>query len=94
MKFIMRWAGFSIRKMYPNLETYMNLKSLLPGLTIAFMAVSGVLATDVVIVEPEPVENAGKCDAYGPGFSYNPGTKTCIKIGGSVRIDYGTTRPK
>jgi hypothetical protein len=72
----------------------MNLKSLVLGSIIAFVLTSGVQAADGVIVEPEPVEDASKCDAYGPGFSYIPGTKTCVKISGSVRVDYRRSRRK
>ncbi|HEY8614110.1 MAG TPA: porin, partial [Roseomonas sp.] len=28
------------------------------------------------------------CDAYGAGFFYIPGTDTCLKVGGYVRVDY------
>jgi len=31
------------------------------------------------------------CDAYGAGFFYIPGTDTCLKIGGKVRVDYAYT---
>jgi hypothetical protein len=34
---------------------------------------------------PENKE-AKSCPAYGPGFVQLPGTNTCVKIGGSVRV--------
>jgi hypothetical protein len=36
-----------------------------------------------------PVEYVRVCDVYGAGFFYIPGTDTCLKIGGSVRVDLG-----
>ncbi|WP_235919328.1 porin [Aureimonas psammosilenae] len=38
------------------------------------------------MVEPEPVEYVRVCDVYGTGFFYIPGTETCLKIGGYVRM--------
>jgi hypothetical protein len=36
-----------------------------------------------------PVEYVRVCDVYGAGYFYIPGTDTCLKIGGSVRVDLG-----
>ncbi|MEC9343770.1 MAG: porin, partial [Pseudomonadota bacterium] len=66
----------------------MKLKSLLLGSAAVFVAVSGARAADAIIVEPEPVEYVRVCDAYGAGWWYIPGTETCMKIDGDVRIDY------
>ena len=66
----------------------MKLKSLLFGSAAAVVAVTGARAADVVIVEPEPVEYVRVCDTYGAGFFYIPGTETCLKLGGLVRVDY------
>ncbi|KQT54216.1 hypothetical protein ASG43_00870 [Aureimonas sp. Leaf454] len=38
------------------------------------------------MVEPEPMEYVRVCDVYGTGFYYIPGTETCLKIGGYVRM--------
>src|SRR4051812_26392640 len=66
----------------------MNIKSLLLGSAAALVAVSGAKAADAVVVaEPEPVEYVRVCDVYGTGFFYLPGTETCLKIGGYVRVD-------
>ncbi|MEP7456865.1 porin [Phyllobacterium sp. SB3] len=66
----------------------MNIKSLLLGSAAALVAVSGARAADAVVVaEPEPVEYVRVCDAYGAGFFYIPGTETCLKISGYVRVD-------
>ncbi len=69
----------------------MKLKSLLLGSAAVFVAVSGARAADAIIVEPEPVEYVRVCDAYGAGWWYIPGTETCIKFSGDVRIQYGAT---
>ena len=66
----------------------MNIKSLLLGSAAALVAVTGARAADAVVVaEPEPVEYVRVCDVYGSGFFYLPGTETCLKIGGYVRVD-------
>jgi hypothetical protein len=66
----------------------MNVKSLLLGSAAALVAVSGARAADAVVVaEPEPMEYVRVCDVYGSGFYYIPGTETCLKVSGYVRID-------
>src|SRR3954471_18255831 len=65
----------------------MNIKSMLLGSAAVLVAVSGARAADaVVMVEPEPVEYVRVCDVYGAGYFYIPGTETCLKIGGYVRM--------
>jgi hypothetical protein len=66
----------------------MKIKSLLLGSAAALVAVSGAQAADAVIIEPEPVEYVRICDAYGAGFFYIPGTETCLKFSGYVRVTY------
>ncbi|PYE88437.1 porin [Phyllobacterium leguminum] len=68
----------------------MNIKSLLIGSAAALTAVSGAQAADAVVAaEPEPVEYVRVCDAYGAGYFYIPGTETCLRISGYVRVDVG-----
>ncbi len=68
----------------------MNIKSLLLGSAAALAAVSGAQAADAIVAaEPEPMECVRVCDAFGTGFFYIPGTETCLKIGGYVRVDIG-----
>lgn len=68
----------------------MNIKSLLLGSAAALAAVSGAQAADAIVAaEPEPMEYVRVCDAFGTGFFYIPGTETCLKIGGYVRVDVG-----
>ena len=66
----------------------MKIKSLLLGSAAALVVVTGAQAADAVIVEPEPVEYVRVCDAYGSGFFYLPGTETCLKFSGYVRVTY------
>ncbi|WP_187970293.1 porin [Aquibium microcysteis] len=69
----------------------MNIKSLLLGSAAALVAVTGARAADaIVIAEPEPVEYVRVCDAYGAGFFYIPGTETCLKFDGYVRMQVNT----
>ncbi len=66
----------------------MNVKCLLLSSAAALVAVSGARAADAVVVaEPEPMEYVRVCDVYGSGFYYMPGTETCLKISGYVRVD-------
>ncbi|GGA93310.1 porin [Brucella endophytica] len=66
----------------------MNIKSLLLGSAAALVAVSGAQAADAVVAaEPEPVEYVRVCDAYGKGYFYIPGTETCLRLSGYVRVD-------
>ncbi len=68
----------------------MNIKSLLIGSAAALVAVSGARAADAVVVaEPEPAEYVRICDVYGAGFYYIPGTETCLKVGGYLRVQIG-----
>src|SRR5690606_30628539 len=68
----------------------MNIKSLLIGSAAALVAVSGARAADAVVVaEPEPAEYVRICDVYGAGFYYIPGTETCLRVGGYVRVQLG-----
>ena len=67
----------------------MNIKSLLLGSAAALAAVSGAQAADAIVAaEPEPMEYVRVCDAFGTGFFYIPGTETCLKIGGYIRVDF------
>jgi hypothetical protein len=61
-------------------------KSLILGSAAAFVAMSGAQAADLP-VKAKAVEYVRICSLYGAGFYYIPGTDTCIKIGGYLRID-------
>ncbi|HEY8581186.1 MAG TPA: porin [Beijerinckiaceae bacterium] len=56
------------------------------GATLTSVAVAH--AADLPMRKAAPVEYVKVCDAYGAGFFYIPGTDTCLKVGGYVRVDY------
>ena len=63
----------------------MKLKSLLFGSAAVFAVGTGAQAADLPTVEP--VEYVRICDVFGTGYYYIPGTETCLKIGGYVRVE-------
>ncbi|MEJ8474160.1 porin [Roseibium algae] len=65
----------------------MNLKSLMLGAATAAAAATGAQAADLPVA-PEPVDYVRVCDAYGARFFYIPGTETCLRVGGRVRVQY------
>jgi hypothetical protein len=62
------------------------MKSLVLGSTAGLIAMSGAQAADLP-VKAKAVEYVKVCSLYGAGFWYIPGTDTCIRIGGAIRID-------
>jgi hypothetical protein len=60
-------------------------KSLLLGSAAGLVAVAGAQAADLP-VKAKPVQYVKICSLYGVGFYYIPGTDTCIKLGGWVRL--------
>ena len=63
----------------------MNFKTLLLGTAAALSVVGGAQAADLAVAEP--VDYVKVCDAYGVGYWYIPGTDTCIRIGGYVKLN-------
>jgi len=61
-------------------------KSLLLGSAAGLVALSGAQAADLP-VKAKAVEYVKVCSLYGAGFYYIPGTDTCIKLGGYLRVD-------
>jgi porin-like protein len=61
-------------------------KSLLLGSTAGLLAMGGAQAADLP-VKAKAVEYVKICSLYGAGFYYIPGTDTCIRIGGAIRLD-------
>jgi Porin subfamily len=61
-------------------------KSLILGSAAGLVAMSGAQAADLP-VKAKPVEYVRICSLYGAGFFYIPGTDTCIKLGGYLRVD-------
>ena len=62
------------------------IKSLVLGSAAALVAVGGAQAADLP-VKAKAVEYVKVCSLYGAGFWYIPGTDTCIKLGGYLRVD-------
>ena len=60
-------------------------KSLLLGTAAGLLAVAGAQAADMP-VKAKPVEYVKVCSLYGAGFYYIPGTDTCLKVGGYIRV--------
>ena len=60
-------------------------KSLLLGTAAGLVAVAGAQAADMP-VKAAPVQYVKICTLYGDGFYYIPGTDTCLKMGGYLRV--------
>jgi hypothetical protein len=60
-------------------------KSLPLGIAVAVAAAAGAQAADMP-VKAKPVQYVKICSLYGDGFYYIPGTDTCLKLGGYVRV--------
>ena len=65
-----------------------TIKSLILGSAAGLVALSGAQAADLP-VKAKAVEYVRVCSLYGAGFYYIPGTDTCIKLGGYLRVDTG-----
>ncbi|MDI4236198.1 porin, partial [Bradyrhizobium sp. Arg237L] len=63
-----------------------TMRTLILGTAVGLMAASGAHAADLPI-KAKPIEYVKICSAYGPGFFFIPGTDTCMKIGGYLRVD-------
>jgi hypothetical protein len=63
-------------------------KSFMLGTAAGFVALTAAQAADLP-VKAKAIEYVKVCSAYGAGFWYIPGTDTCIRLGGAIRI--GTT---
>lgn len=67
----------------------MKLTSLLIASAASLACVSVAQAADAIVAaEPEPLEYVRVCDAFGTGYFYIPGTETCLKIGGYIRLQF------
>lgn len=62
------------------------LKSLVLGSAAGLVALTGAQAADLP-VKAKAVEYVKVCSLYGAGFYYIPGTDTCLRIGGALRLD-------
>ena len=64
----------------------LSIRNLILGSAAGLLAVGGAQAADLP-VKAKAVEYVRICSLYGAGFYFIPGTDTCIKIGGYVRVD-------
>jgi hypothetical protein len=55
------------------------------GSAAVFVAISGVQAADR-LARDQPAQSVNICTLYGDGFYYIPGTDTCLRLGGYLRI--------
>ena len=62
-------------------------KSLLLGSAAGLAAVAGAQAADLPVTKAAPVEYVRVCSTYGAGFFYVPGTDSCLRLSGRVRVD-------
>src|SRR2546423_3482652 len=62
-----------------------TVKTLLLGTAAGLVAVAGAQAADMP-VKAKPVQYVKICSLYGDGFYYIPGTDTCLKMGGYLRV--------
>ena len=60
-------------------------KTVLLGTAAGLVAVAGAQAADMP-VKAKPVQYVKICSLYGDGFYYIPGTDTCLKMGGYLRV--------
>ena len=70
----------------------MTFKSMILGSAAALVAVSGAQAADLPVAEPVDYVRICDHDGWGTGMQI-PGTETCIKIGGYVRVDFDYNAP-
>src|SRR3984957_15271177 len=61
-------------------------KSLIVGSAASIGGVTGAYAADLP-VKAKAVKYVRICSLYGAGFYYIPGTDTCIKLSGYLRVD-------
>src|ERR1700738_4747146 len=78
-------TGPSLKNRGLKMNTVKTVKSLLLGTAAGLVAVAGAQAADMP-VKAAPVQYVKICSLYGDGFYYIPGTDTCIKMGGYLRV--------
>jgi hypothetical protein len=65
------------------------LKSIFLGSAAGLVAITAGHAAELP-VKAKPIEYLKICNLYGEGFYYMPGTDTCLKISGYVRMEFVT----
>ena len=61
-------------------------RSVILASATGLLTLSGAQAADLP-VKAKAVEYVRICSLYGAGFFFIPGTDTCIKLGGYLRVD-------
>jgi hypothetical protein len=69
-------------------------KGILLGSAASLLSFAAAQAADLPSKKSAPVEYVKVCSAYGAGFFFIPGSDTCLKIGGRLRVDYAYVTPK
>jgi len=68
----------------------MRYRYLALGLAASLAIASFAHAEDAVVPDEfEQQQAVGVCDAYGAGFAKLPGTNTCMRVSGHVRVEKG-----
>jgi hypothetical protein len=80
------------------------MRNILLAILVAMLPASGAVAQPSSILKPEkpapssekvlPLKGAAaarSCAEYGPGFVQLAGSSTCVKVGGAVSIDVGSS---
>ena len=62
------------------------IRNIMLGSVAGLLAIGGAQAADLP-VKAKAIEYVRICSLYGAGFWYVPGTDTCMKIGGYLRVD-------
>ena len=62
-----------------------NVRTLFTGTAAALVALGSAHAADMP-ANAKPVQYVKICNLYGDGFYYIPGTDTCLKLGGYLRM--------
>ncbi|WP_321503165.1 porin [Breoghania sp.] len=65
----------------------MTTKLVLAAAAAGMFTAAGAQAADLPVA-PEPVNYVRVCDAYGSGFFYLPGTETCLRVSGGMRVEF------
>ena len=71
-----------------------GLRSVLLAAPATIVVAAAGYAADLPANRAAPVQYVRVCDAYGSGFFTIPGTDTCLRVGGYVRVSFEYSRPQ
>lgn len=66
----------------------MKLKAAALAAAAGFIPTAGALSSDLPSEKAASIEYVKVCSQFGKGFFYLPGSDTCLKIGGDMRVSY------